>query len=363
MSNFMNWTKVIFRTTLYCFYIIILVTIMLEVIFRVLPTSSPIEFQPISSEVEILRFYPNQETTFALGANFYKVTKKSTNNYGFYSSYDYFAKSKPDILIIGDSFVEATQISNKDTIGEILQFENPGLTVYQLGVPGVPLSQFIQMIRYGKKEFLPQHYAVIVTGNDFDESLCSYRKKDGTWCFSDDYELTFVPFHGYSKVRKIAKKSAFLRYLVFHISLDWRNIAAKFNAFNTGITVAPEFAANTERFKSKETVDASRSVVDQFFKELEELNLSKNITIIIDADRDDIYRNVQSISFFNELRTYLIDSARLHGVSYVDMDPIFREDFLAFGEAFNFPTDGHWNERAHRLASQQLFKEYYRLNK
>ena len=45
-------------------------------------------------------------------------------------------------------------------------------------------------------------------------------------------------------------------------------------------------------------------------------------------------------------------------VSYIDMEPIFRNDFENFAEKFEFPTDGHWNERAHRLVATAFLNFY-----
>ena len=154
------------RSLAYLAYLVIIVFILLEITFRVLPTSSPVDLQPISDESDILRFKPNQKTTFSLGKDFYKVVEKTTNNYGFYASYDYVASSKPDLVIIGDSLIEAAQIRNEDTFGEIIQSINTDLKVYQLGVSGVPLSQYIQMTRYAEREFSSKYYAIVVVGND-----------------------------------------------------------------------------------------------------------------------------------------------------------------------------------------------------
>ena len=140
-------TRVIIRNLGYLTYLIITVAILLEIIFRLLPTSSPIDLQPLLDKEDILRFKPNQKTTLSLGKNFYKIVEKSTNNYGFYSSYDYIINSKPNIAIIGDSLIEAAQIRSEDTFGEMIQSENPDLKVYQFGVSGVPLSQYIKMIK------------------------------------------------------------------------------------------------------------------------------------------------------------------------------------------------------------------------
>ena len=354
MKNGTNWIRAIARKLCYLIYLLVVVFILLEVIFRILPTNSPIDLQVTSEPDEILKFYPNQKTTFALGANFYQVVEKKTNNYGFYSSYDYYKDSKPDIAIIGDSFVEAAQIKNQDSLGEILNAENKNLLVYQLGVSGVTLSQYLMMLRYADREFAPKHFVVVVVGNDFDESLINVRHKEGTWGFDGDYNLKFKPFTGYQGLRELAKNSAFMRYLVFQVGINWRQIVPR-----VGIAVPhggndSKFAGNTERRKSNLIVKSSQKVISCFFKELVKMNLINRVTLVIDADRMDIYQKRISKSFFNQMRKHLIKCAEEFGVNYLDLDKVFRDDYANAAQRFEFPTDGHWNEHAHRLSAKCL---------
>ena len=132
--------------TFYLLYLLIAVFLIVEIICRILPTSTPLFLAPVSNKDDILRYHPNQNSTYSLGGNFYQVVDKVTNNYGFFSSFDYLEKSKPDLMIIGDSFIEAVQIKNEDTIGEIITKKSQNITVYQMGIGGVPLSQYIKML-------------------------------------------------------------------------------------------------------------------------------------------------------------------------------------------------------------------------
>ena len=79
-------------------------------------------------------------------------------------------------------------------------------------------------------------------------------------------------------------------------------------------------------------------------------------TIVLDADRADIYNDTYTESYFSEMRSYTMQEASSNGITVVDMDPIFRDDYARNGEKFEFPTDGHWNEHAHQLVSKALIK-------
>jgi hypothetical protein len=376
----MSAIRLIRYSLAYLAYLIISVVFLLEIIFRLLPTTSPVDLQVISDKTDILKFYPDQIGRFSLGTNFYKVVEKKTNNYGFYSSYDYFPNAKPNIAIIGDSFVEAAQIRNQDTIGEIMQSEHNNLKVYQFGVSGVSLSQYVQMLKYAKKEFSPQHYVLVIVGNDFDEALCRYNIKPGTWCFNDDFDLEFNPFFGFKGFRNLMRKSAALKYLVFQVGFNWRAMFSmikgdeKFNLSKVIPRVGSwidqnnsndisQYAGNTERFKSAEIISMSKGAITAFFQELSKMDMLDKVTIIIDADREDIYKDTVTYSYFNEMREFMIDKALSFGVNYLDMDSIFRDDYKINNKIFEFSTDEHWNEHSHNILSRILFKEYSLLNK
>ena len=106
----MSWIRQATKVFSYLMFLFFSVALMLEVIFRVLPTTTPVDLKSVTSENDILRFKANQTGVFSLGANFYRTVTKNTNNVGFYSSFNYEKAKSPKIMIIGDSYVEAAQI-------------------------------------------------------------------------------------------------------------------------------------------------------------------------------------------------------------------------------------------------------------
>lgn len=346
----LNLTKIKFYI-LYFFYLIISVFFLVEIICRILPTSTPLFLSPVNDKKEILKYYPNQTTTYSLGSNFYQIVEKSTNNYGFFSSFNYQKNSTPNLMIIGDSFVEAVQVNNEDTMGEVIKKKYPNLKVYQMGVGGVAMSQYIKMLHYAEKEFSPEQYIFVLVANDFDESLCSVRIKEGTWCFNDRHELVFVPFEGYSTKRRLMRNLAFARYIVFNLKVEWRPIAAKLGIKDPAMKADREFAGNTERFKSDEIYERSKKVVESFFDELKKLGVANKTSLIIAADHNDIYVGSKTNSYFRDMRQVIMDKADIYNVNYIDLATIFQNDYKQFKIKFDFPTDGHWNEHAHNLVA------------
>jgi len=63
------------------------------------------------------------------------VTKKHVNNYGFMNDHNYSTEDKSPLLaIIGDSYVEAAQVENKNAMHGILSQETIGKgRIYSFG--------------------------------------------------------------------------------------------------------------------------------------------------------------------------------------------------------------------------------------
>lgn len=352
----MSWIKRIFGGLTYLAFLFICVGVLLEVIFRVLPTTSPVDLQAVTSEQDILRFEADQTAVFSLGTNFYKTVTKKTNNVGFYSNFNYEKAKSPKIMIIGDSYVEAMQIDNADTVGEVIKEKDKMQDIYQMGVSGVPLSQYIKMAEYAKRNYAPSRFVIVIVGNDFDQSLCDFRIKLGTWCFDENFELAFIPFSGYKGIRSYARQSAFARYLFLQAGVDWRRLMSNIGLSPQGMEASSEYAGNVKRVKDQEILDKSFIVVDRFFEELKNLQILSKVTLVLDADRQDIYNNQKTESYFQKMRDYTISRAEANGVDLIDMKPIFENDYKTNGIKFEFPTDGHWNERAHKLAADALMQ-------
>ena len=211
----MSWIKGATKVFSYLIFLFVSVAIMLEVIFRVLPTTTPVDLQSVTSEKDILRFKAHQTGVFSLGSNFDRTVTKKTNNAGFYSSFNYDQAKSPKIMIIGDSYVQAAQIKNSDTVGEVIRANDNQNDTYQMGVSGVALSQYIKMVAYAKNNYAPDSFVIVIVGNDFDESLCDYRIKLGTWCFDENFELgVFL----YDFIRIITN----VNFLGFHYQMVFR---------------------------------------------------------------------------------------------------------------------------------------------
>ena len=356
MKTAMSLIRKTLNAVLYLGYVSAASCILLEVVSRLLPVAEVFEVQPVIQETPIIRFNSDQSAIFSLGWDFYQTAQKSTNNLGYVSSLDYVTNGKPDIVVVGDSYVEAMQVDNAESVSEVLMALYEDLSVYALGISGVPLSQYIKFVEYAEETFPPSEYLILVVGNDFDESICSIRPKQGAYCFDENWELKLIEFPGYSLVRSVARKSAFIRYLVFNLGINWREVITRIGWRDPGVADSKGFAGNTERMKRADVVKSSYKVIDEFVLGVRDAANNKKITLLIDADLSDIYEGVRKKSYFRDMRSYLIDRANRSGIHVIDMEPVFAGHYAVHGRRFEFPTDGHWNELGHELAAEAYLR-------
>mgnify|MGYP001345443883 CR=1 FL=1 len=63
------------------------------------------------------------------------------------------SRAKPLVSVIGDSYVEASQVNDDETFFHYLSSENPELDVYSFGFSGAPLSQYLIWAKYSRETY------------------------------------------------------------------------------------------------------------------------------------------------------------------------------------------------------------------
>ena len=66
------------------------------------------------------------------------------------------------------------------------------------------------------------------------------------------------------------------------------------------------------------------------------------------------YNEDTSQTFFGIMKNYFREHVLEKGYKVIDMEPVFLEHFKKFRTKFEFPTDGHWNEIAHKLVAEEI---------
>jgi len=135
---------------------ILLLLLGLELGLRFFPVSMSLLPQPMNASNPIRRFEPNRTVCWSQFPDFSMQRNLRINNYGFINSFDYYpGDSKPMVAVIGDSYIEARQVSNSETIhGRIANAMKDRYRVYSFGSTGTPLSEPLSIKRQGRNQGL-----------------------------------------------------------------------------------------------------------------------------------------------------------------------------------------------------------------
>ena len=106
----MNLIKRFFKNFSYAVYLTISVMILVEIIFRILPTSDSLRAKPVNNSNPYMRYEENRTVTRQVGFDFTHVNLKRINNYGFMSKRD-FNTNLRDNYLSGTSNANCSNIS------------------------------------------------------------------------------------------------------------------------------------------------------------------------------------------------------------------------------------------------------------
>ena len=350
----MSWTKKIVRGFTYLAFLFISVVLLLEVIFRILPTSDSLKLKKVNIDYPIMRFEENRDVTKQIGFNFKHVNVKHINNYGYASDKDFQKKelqTKPIIAVIGDSYVEALQVKNKDTFHAILDKGLLSNDVYPIGISGSPLSQYIAFSRYAAEQFSPRLYIFLIIENDFDESFKKVKNAPGFHYFNETEQLTLAEYNP-SIIKQIARKSAFVRYLYLDLKIQ-----TQINRLFKNEYVPKEIQTNTSMNFLKLGLEA----INKFLDNIKVLTGTSKVIILLDGDRSSIYngemrRNINKpVNILYEKLKEL--SINIQNVEIIDLHNFFLNDWKENGKKFNYDYDYHWNEYGHAVVAQILLEK------
>lgn len=333
-----------------------------ELLLRFLPVYSGFNLQPLNAENPYPHFRPNQTVQWSRDWNFNLANKLNVNNYGYINDQDYDpGADAPLLAVIGDSYIEAAMVPYGQTVqGRLQETAGERARVYSFSQSGAPLSLYLKWAEFARDEFSPDAYLFVVIGNDFDESLTMYRHRPVGWFYSPDDEGNLnLEMGGYepSTLRRLARQSALVRYLVWNVNLEDRLT----RMFTGNAEMSDEaFVGNVAAIVDDEVIRWSKRAVDQFFVDLPEHTGvgPAEVLFILDGMRPDLYDAAALAraeeSFVAEMRRYFLAKANALGYPAIDLQPRFVDHFAAKGEPFEYPMDNHWNGLGHKIAAEAV---------
>lgn len=337
---------------------LLIIFLLLELTFRfVMPASNGPDYA-YDTTYQLIHFdnTRNAKGLYTFGKFAQERGEWSVNNFGWNSPYDYTKErtKKLRIAVIGDSFIEGLNVNNTSIYPFKLQsLLGNSAEVYAFGISGAPMSQYLNMSRYVHAVFNPDILIINIVHNDFDESLKEnqtlpyFKTLDIT-----DSILTEMPpeYYQLSFIKRTIKRSALVRYFYLNLQL---NFDAKPKFQDKG---AKEFNANIDVTQASKQQAKIQTAVDYIFKKLREENEGKQILIVMDGPRNNIYSGTTSKSnvlFLNEIAK---NSAAHRNLHFIDLTAVFEHDYAQNKKKFNADIDFHWNEYGHQVVADTVYK-------
>lgn len=333
-----------------------------EVVLRLLPVNDGLMAAAVNEQSPVFHFTPNRRITWSRDWNFAIVNRIRVNDVGFVNDQDYdAADSRPLCAVVGDSFVEAPMVPYAETLhGRLAAAFGSQARVYSFGASGAPLSQYVVWAREARERWKAKALAIVVVGNDWDESLAEYKVGPGFHHYVEGpggvlmlRRFDLRP----SWRRELVRKSALARYLYFNLQVQERLPAALgWRQAFVDQAHAQEYVGNTRAAADKVRLDRSKAVTQAFLRDLVVVAgwAPERVVFVVDGIRYPSDGPAVQGSYFVQMRSYFIGEARKAGFEAADMDPHFFARFQADARRFEYPTDGHWNGHAHAVAAEAL---------
>jgi hypothetical protein len=333
-----------------------------EIVLRFLPVATGMWAMPVNAENPIFRFTPDREFLFSRDWNFSLINRGRINNDGFVNDENYAENDpRPLLAVVGDSYVEAAMVPNDKTFyrRQSTKLNGKG-RIYSFGASGAPLSQYVIWARYAAQKYRASGLAVVVVGNDFDESLWAYNKRPGLHVYvngpDDRLDLRRTDYRP-SPLRVLVRHSALGRYLVFHLHVveTATAIAARWGFNSAAHAAMPPYVGNTAAEASPERVRDSQAAIDAVLGDFASIVAlaPERITFLIDGARYDRDIEATERSYFGQMRSYFMREAAQRGYEVIDLQSWFVARSRD-GARLEFPTDAHWNAIAHEVAAEGL---------
>ncbi|MBC8184842.1 SGNH/GDSL hydrolase family protein [candidate division KSB1 bacterium] len=318
----------------------------------------------------VIKYAPNQKGIYRKASEI--KANYSINNNGWNSAHTHYDTKKDTgkyrIAVIGDSFVEALQVSFNESFAEKLESKlgKDSFDVYRFGISGAPLSQYLHLIRKEVTQFKPDLLVILLTHNDFVES---FKKVDGVYtsCFLKIY-IENGKVIGEIQPKKldrkwyhfIREKSAIWRYFVYRKGIRFNNLRKLI--LGGTVTGNESYQANIDITEIFDYINEIEVLTDYIFNEVKKYCYQKKmeVVIIMDGYRNIIYQGIDSKAYYDrgalQLNKIAHKFCTKYDIKFIDLHKVFESDYKRNKQMFNFKNDAHWNGYGHQIASETLYK-------
>ena len=324
----------------------------------------------------IPRFKPGKDYIYTkdFGTNKEITTRKSSNDIGMLSDTNFHDWKKENInptiniLIIGDSYVEARAVSNDKTFEALLnnqKSENKTFKTIWLGLSGRAFPTYIAYLKFVINNSDHKDYFLIIPiiTNDFLESFYEFDYSKGEYFFDqkgniflNEYSRS-IPSHMFSWA---LNRSSFVRYIylnlrAFEVHSRLKNYFSKYRK-SLDLQIEKEGITKAEKELKCKTGKLSSTFFIENLNRLRPLPYQRESTILlVESDRlDSALSNSTKAELSKCDREFFIEIAKKNGYTILDMKEFYKEAWEKDKRIFDFVNDQHWNSYTHYKLSEKL---------
>jgi len=312
----------------------------------------------------LVKYKPNQKGIYRIKDEINAVYKINAN--GWNSANDQYFINKPvdrfRIAIVGDSYVEATEVNFDESLAEKLENKlgKERFEVYRFGISGAPMSQYLHMLRKEVMKYNPDLVIVVLVHNDFNES---YEFLQGTYAsnfmklqIEDTGDVTEVePRQFIRPWYNPIRESATWRYLAIRQKIPYNYL----KDLLLGNKIY--YQANISIDSIKKNRIKNEIATNYIFKKMKEIceNRGAKLLLIMNGVTEVVYGTVNKNESYKRgglsLNQIAKDAAQQNGIDFIDLEPVFEKDYKENKKRFTFINDGHWNVYGHEVVANTIF--------
>jgi hypothetical protein len=265
------------------------------------------------------------------------------NNEGF-NNLENYSGQKVNILLLGSSQMEGTNVPQKETTAALLNtLFNRGKYVYNIGISGHDFPHIINNLETAIKQYSPGEYVFIEIGSVI------FSQESLKECINSNVKR--IPSYD-SKIMFFLQKIPYLRLLY----LQYKNFTGN-NEEGENVPAQVPIQFNREEYSR---------ILDGVMKKVHQISMYNNIkTIIFYHPHLTLNKDGSALVSTNDEYLAIFENAcRDNGIYFIDMTDVFLKEYkknhiLPHGFANTAIGTGHLNKNGHRLIADALF---YRIN-
>jgi hypothetical protein len=328
---------------------LVIIIIVLEIIFRILPTSDSEQTPKINKNNPYLHLVKNKKLLISSGTFFdFKATKK-TNNFGYFSDINYEVNgSNKNLITIGSSLVTANQISNSLSYHGLINSKLPkGKSMYMLAGANAPQSQYLAYTKLALEKFNPYAFIIVIGNLDFRGSLIENSLPNSGYHYffnNKNGSPLVLNEHNPSKIKVFLRNFATARYLFLNARVQNINFLSK-----------PKIPTQESESDNLE----NDILMSRFLSDLQ--IITKNTpTLLVINNFGYLENNYLDIpTNIKQRKKNFILMARQYNFETIDLNSVFLSDFKINKKRFEWINDkGHWNADGHRVVADAIMNSY-----